>query len=384
VMNTGNQLSWNYSLPPNGQKNIYVSFLMLTTAVGGQVLSDTIIAEPVAGDSTPFNNIYFLTDTVMASLDPNDKAVFPAGPVSSGYVTSDTNYLDYTVRFQNTGTDTAFNIIITDTLSEHLNLASLQVLSSSHDYNVQLRNNIVQWSFNDILLPDSNVNEPLSHGYVRYRIKPLPTLTAGTEIKNKAAIYFDYNEAVITNQTITPVINILPVTLVAFNVHHIGCAKVQLAWSTSSESHNAYFTVERSVNGQEWKALAIINGSGNSHVVNDYSYTDYTAVTGTVYYRLKQTDADGKSSYSFLRSVNCSTNNFFVKVYPNPLQEVLYINTSSTSFKYVLYDGRGVVLTQKSINGNTASVSTAMLSKGVYFIRLITADGNSIHRLVKE
>ena len=137
----------------------------------------------------------------IGSYDPNDKSAQPEGYGAAHYI-YDYTPLDYTVRFQNTGTDTAFNVYILDTLSHYLNPASLQMGASSHAYTWEmLPNNVLKVSFNNIMLPDSNVNEPESNGFFKYRIEQQQGNVLGTVIENRAAIYFDANLPVITNTT---------------------------------------------------------------------------------------------------------------------------------------------------------------------------------------
>lgn len=133
------------------------------------------------------------------SYDPNDKQVFPRGATEDHLIRANTD-LEYLIRFQNTGTDTAFTVILLDTLSEQLDATSIRPGAASHAYTFSLlEGNILKFSFNDILLPDSNVNVAASQGFVKFRVKQRPDLEAGTEILNHAAIYFDFNEPVITN-----------------------------------------------------------------------------------------------------------------------------------------------------------------------------------------
>jgi hypothetical protein len=137
----------------------------------------------------------------ISSYDPNDKSAQPEGYQSQHYIDAITA-IDYKVRFQNTGTDTAFHVMIKDTLSPHLDPSSIQMGASSHAYTWRLLDNgILKVSFSDIQLVDSTANEPLSHGFFRYRIHQQPNNTAGTVINNSAAIYFDYNPPIITNTT---------------------------------------------------------------------------------------------------------------------------------------------------------------------------------------
>jgi|GEM_PF-3776559 len=136
----------------------------------------------------------------IGSYDPNDKRAFSQGALTDHFIPAD-SIIEYQIRFQNTGTDTAFNIVITDTLSSLLDIESIIAGASSHSYRMELeQNDIVRFIFNDIMLPDSNVNEAASHGFVKFRIRHRPGLVPGDVIPNKAAIYFDFNEAVITNE----------------------------------------------------------------------------------------------------------------------------------------------------------------------------------------
>lgn len=150
-------------------------------------------------NSTPFIDID--CQQSIASFDPNDKAAQPLGYGVPHYIEANTP-LKYKIRFQNTGTDTAFNIVIIDTLSTNVNPASLQMGASSHPYTWELSGaGILTVSFEDILLVDSNANEPLSHGFFMYNINQVPNLMNGSVINNQAAIYFDFNSPIFTNTT---------------------------------------------------------------------------------------------------------------------------------------------------------------------------------------
>ncbi|MDX5348458.1 MAG: T9SS type A sorting domain-containing protein, partial [Hymenobacteraceae bacterium] len=141
---------------------------------------------------------------IVASRDPNDKQVLQQ-TLTPEQVKAE-QHLDYIIRFQNTGTDTAFTVIVRDVLPHNLNIASLQTTSASHPFSFSInKNGVAEWRFNNILLPDSNTNELLSHGYMRFRIKPDAALQIGDSISNSAEIYFDYNAAVITNKAVTVV-----------------------------------------------------------------------------------------------------------------------------------------------------------------------------------
>ncbi len=135
----------------------------------------------------------------IGSFDPNDKQAFPMGYGEEHYIERNTA-IDYLIRFQNTGTDTAFKVVIIDELDPALDPSSIRPGASSHDYQFELIDgNTLRFTFHDIMLPDSNINEPASHGFVKFKALQKPDLPLGTVIENEAAIYFDFNDPVITN-----------------------------------------------------------------------------------------------------------------------------------------------------------------------------------------
>ena len=137
----------------------------------------------------------------VGSYDPNDKQGFPTGYGDNHYIKPNVD-IDYRIRFQNTGTDTAFTVVVLDTLSEHLDIASVRPGASSHPYSFSvLDGGVLHFRFDHILLPDSNVNEVASHGFLRFSVAQKADLPDNTLIENTGAIYFDFNDAVITNTT---------------------------------------------------------------------------------------------------------------------------------------------------------------------------------------
>jgi hypothetical protein len=121
----------------------------------------------------------------------------------------------------------------------------------------------------------------------------------------------------IANQTIScPVIG-LPVELMAFTATKIE-EGIMLNWATASEKNNDYFTVERSSDATNWEVVEHIKGAGNSDQLIEYSYTDVQAANGVNYYRLKQTDFNGRSVYSTMLTVDYSSQTIETSIYPNP------------------------------------------------------------------
>ena len=156
-----------------------------------------------SADVEMFSSTEALEEVILCAFDPNDKTPTPLGEGEFGYVDPETETIEYLVRFQNTGTDTAFNVVIKDQLDENLDWYSITPLAYSHNMHYEMDSEgEVSFIFDNIMLPDSNVNEIASHGFVKYRIDLLPGLPLETSIHNTAYIYFDLNPAVITNTTI--------------------------------------------------------------------------------------------------------------------------------------------------------------------------------------
>jgi uncharacterized repeat protein (TIGR01451 family) len=150
------------------------------------------------------NNTTTHARIITAAYDPNDKVASTSSRTSgTTYYLDMDEWIDYTIRFQNTGNDTAFTVVIMDTLSASLDPATLIIGASSHQFTWDLRGSgTLVFTFANILLPDSNVNEPRSHGFVSFRIQPRQLLVSGTVIENIANIYFDFNPPIITEPSV--------------------------------------------------------------------------------------------------------------------------------------------------------------------------------------
>lgn len=170
----------------------------------GDTVHTHVSITPIAGDSNPVDNNYVLIDTVRAGYDPNMISVNPSGYIPAGTL------LEYMIQFENTGNDTAFNIYVLDTLSEHVAFESFKVLSASAKMITTKAKmgvyNVLKFDFPGINLLDSSHHD-LCHGMLKYTIRAKTDLPFGTLIHNSASIYFDYNEPVKTN-TVTNIIGI--------------------------------------------------------------------------------------------------------------------------------------------------------------------------------
>ena len=204
VINTTNHtVTWTTdSINPGEEKYYTANFTIPVATPLGTVLnfSTTITALPGTVENDLSDNSSIRNQTVIGSFDPNDKTVSPAGIGATGDVLHDTE-LNYLIRFQNTGTASAINVFVADTIDNDLDLNTLVIHRASHSYDLVINENVLTWRFFSINLPDSNTNEPASHGFIEYSISPKAGLTDGTTINNTAYIYFDFNAPVVTNST---------------------------------------------------------------------------------------------------------------------------------------------------------------------------------------
>ncbi len=140
---------------------------------------------------------------VVAAYDPNEKMAFPTG-YGPEHLLAPNTPLDYLIRFQNTGNDTAFTVVLRDTLSRYLDPISVRPMNSSHPYTFDFATTedgktVLEFTFDPILLPDSTTNERESHGFVKFTVDQRQDLPIGTVIENRVGIYFDINAPVMTN-----------------------------------------------------------------------------------------------------------------------------------------------------------------------------------------
>ncbi|WP_273567185.1 DUF7619 domain-containing protein [Maribacter halichondriae] len=203
----GNILEWNYTnLKPFEGRIIDVSFNIKAPPTNNITEEIGFVASisPTTNDVQVDDNQFQLNQTLIGSYDPNDKTVLEGETL---FIDDVGNFLNYVIRFQNTGTASAINVKIKDELSENLDWETFTPISSSHDHNVLITDgNKVEFTFDGINLPDSSANEPASHGYVAFKIKPKSDIVIGDIINGTASIYFDFNPPIITNTVSTEIV----------------------------------------------------------------------------------------------------------------------------------------------------------------------------------
>lgn len=201
----GDTLSWSFNYNNTFLNYSHISVIGDSTLQVGDSVCFQLNMLPSVGDINPTNNFITRCYEAFVAYDPNQKSVLPEGTGPGNDVLPGT-VLDYTIQFQNTGNAPARDIFILDTLDASLDLSTMVVTGYSHYMETDLLpGNVIRFNFPEIWLPDSVNNEPLSHGFVSYRIGHLPNVPLGTTIENTANIYFDFNPPIVTNTTLNTI-----------------------------------------------------------------------------------------------------------------------------------------------------------------------------------
>lgn len=199
---TSNTLTWNLGLlQPQITSTMQIQFLVPTSAALGYPVSATATISPTSGDQVPADNVSAITNNITGPYDPNYKEV----NIDTLWNVSNPGYLTYTIHFQNIGNDAAWNVLLLDTLSQYLDLPTMEIVSTSHqpmDWRF-VNGNVAEFKFENIMLPDSASDPIGSCGFVKFRVKYKSTLPLYESIFNFADIYFDYNSPIRTNTAST-------------------------------------------------------------------------------------------------------------------------------------------------------------------------------------
>ncbi|MCS3529726.1 T9SS type A sorting domain-containing protein [Chryseobacterium sp. JUb7] len=285
-------LTWNFTnLHPFETKEITVTQKMNTPTAtpplnGGDILHHTVQING-ASDDTPADNTFTLNQTVVNSFDPNDKTCLEGTSITQTQVG---DYVHYLIRFENTGSANAQNIVVKDEIDiSKYDLSTLIALNGSHNFVTKTTGpNVIEFIFENIQLPFDDAH---NDGYVSFKIKTKSTLTSGDSFSNTAKIYFDYNHPIITNTYTT--------------------------------------TVE--------------NKLGTSDIKNDKSD---------------------------------------ISIYPNPVQDVVYIKSKTEVLKAEIFDATGRIVRITSVKDN--SINVVDLPKGNYIIRLFTKEKTAAQKFIKH
>jgi hypothetical protein len=176
----------------------------------------------------------------------------------------------------------------------------------------------------------------------------------------------------------------LPIELLSFTVEYHN-QNIVFEWSTASEISNEFFTIERSINGMEWQEIYRVAGAGNSSSLLVYSTTDKHPYMGVSYYRLKQTDFDGKFKFSEIRYINIENMNSTIEIYPNPTSDKITIIGDDVELENIkLYNivGQGVISHTVIMkhSKNKFIIDLTNLKSGFYYLKTKT----TANRVYKE
>jgi hypothetical protein len=202
-----NVLQWNFiNLMPFENREIVFTLnvnspIETPPVANGSILNFTVSVNSDATDETPENNECILNQTVTNSIDPNDKTCLEGTTITPDMAGKEVHYM---IRFENTGTANAENIVVKDMIdTSKFDINSLVPLDGSAPFITRISNtNKVEFIFENINLPFDDAN---NDGYVAFKIKTKPTLVSGDTFSNTASIYFDYNFPVVTNTATTTI-----------------------------------------------------------------------------------------------------------------------------------------------------------------------------------
>jgi uncharacterized repeat protein (TIGR01451 family) len=441
---SGDTVFWNIVLP--NTSSIYLNFnLPPSTAIGTLIPFTAGITSINLTDSVLWNNQIVKNFNICGSYDPNDKQVEPQGKGPEGYIAKEEDYLTYTIRFQNTGNYAAANVIVEDTLSGLLDFSDFSVLAASHNYMVEnAGGGLIKFRFMNIMLPDSNSNEPESHGYIQYRIKQKFGNLAGDKIKNTAYIYFDYNAPIITNTVVNTLYDslknisslkvnnsscvlpcgngsismysdggILPLTLkiqptcVATQVMQNNIVFLNAGTYTVNvedaigESYSQIFQISNPsplTSSPVWTSPDLGSNSGKASVVPSGGSLPYfitwlpSAQQGDSAFNLAAgtytnviTDGGGCTLESvfqigFATNLNSSRENLFL-IYPNPTLDEFNISGKVNFTHYQILDLQGrILLEEEFLPTSNKKISVQNLSNGNYVIKV----GNLFHTIFRK
>lgn len=168
---------------------------------------------------------------------------------------------------------------------------------------------------------------------------------------------------------------VLPVTFSEFNVREAEHA-VQVSWSTAEEVNNDHFVAERSNNARQFEALARVKGAGTSKGTNSYVFVDDQPLTGTAYYRIRQVDHDGTTSFSSIRSITMSEGD--AVAFPNPAMGRLWLKDLNPGSTILITDLKGTKVRQAIVRAKQTEIAVDGLAAGSYVVTIVGPNGNAV------
>jgi uncharacterized repeat protein (TIGR01451 family) len=287
---TANSLTYNFTeLLPYQYRDIYINFNVLAppTVNQGDILTFTTVGTITVTDVNTTDNTYVLNQSVVNSFDPNNKTVLEGATITAAQATRPLHYI---TRFQNTGTFAANTVVLKEILDADLNWNTFEPIGSSHNYRIQIKNgNQVTVTFGAINLINSSANEPASHGWFAYKIKPKSTFAVGNIASSNASIYFDYNLPIVTNTVNTQISTLAnaPFDKNNFKIY--------------PNPANTYFVIASNITESSTYELVDVNGKTlSSGAVENLKPIDISELASGFYF-VNIKNQDSKQTYKIIK-----------------------------------------------------------------------------------
>ena len=178
----------------------------------------------------------------------------------------------------------------------------------------------------------------------------------------------------------------LPIELISFDLKNLKNNAIQLFWSTSSEINNKQFEIQRSDNTINWETIGVVESEGNSSLLTQYDFIDYSPLNNTSYYRLKQIDFDGQFTYSKIESISLFGKNNIISLYPNPTSNnITFENDINIEVNEIsIYNTLGQNITSRieinQVSRKIVKLNVSNLENGLYFLK----SGNNTVQFYKK
>jgi len=381
-----NSLWWNIDTLRAGQGQSFRVWVKLdTTLVDGDQLYSTLTVDHTCGQLKEIRQV------VRTGYDPNDKALLTTSTRDSDNIMRSDSVLDYRIRFQNTGNDTTFRVVILDTISELLDVRTFEPGPASHDYTWRItEGRAVEFVFDPIVLPQQSVDDDGSQGFVTYSIARIPSLELGDSILNKASIYFDFNSPILTNtvnsEYIRPVLIDSMSASICFGdslqhngVIYFSSTTVADTFSLFDEDSISLFTLEvfdeiRTI--IDTLVLPGTNIAGNSI----FSDTTFSIIDNSIVF-----NCDSIIQYNVeVISGTAQTFEPNIQISPNPFTSELVLHANQDIQSIQLYNANGqLVHLQTKIHLDRVSVKTDDLESGLYVVRAMIGERPFYYKVMK-
>jgi fimbrial isopeptide formation D2 family protein len=310
------------------------------------------------------------------AYDPNDKQAQPQGIGNQHYIDEGTE-IDYTIRFQNTGTDTAFTVVVRDTLSAFLDPTTVHLGARSHAYDFDIvEGRILKFTFKNIQLVDSFRNAARSQGFLKFNIKLKKDVPFNAKIENSAAIYFDFNAPVLTNKTFhtlrkpekynsrsVPLCDNQPFNgrIYTTDARVYDTLRLTKYDSIVINALRILPTFKKSVD-TTLRRGQLLNGIGYQRDTTiTIKYAAKNGCDSTVTYKLK------------IMTATHDLTDTDIKIYPNPFTNETTFEIPPQyigSFELKIYDATAQLLETKTVSDNKFTFNKGLLKQGVYFFSI--------------